>query len=136
MKGYKLIYRQIRYSFSIWISFEGVLAAVISRFKHRYALKKVKVKVKTEICTKHSVAKWAGWKAICYYETWSDATQNKSKNLQQEFCINLHSRKNSLVFEYILIINYSYSYLVVFSDRMIFVFGGNFLTNSIRNCIR
>ena len=42
------------------------------------------------------------------------------------------------IFEYIRITYYSYSYSVIFSDRIIFVFvfGGNFLTNSIRIRIR
>ena len=53
---------------------------------------------------------------------------------KEQFYIRIYSN----VFECIRIINYSYSYSVIFSDRIIFVFvfGGNFLTNNIRIRIR
>ena len=56
LEGDSCTNRQIRYSVSIGISLEDVLAVVISRFQHRYALKKSKSKQKY-ICTERSVAK-------------------------------------------------------------------------------
>ena len=57
-------------------------------------------------------------------------TLHKSPLEKEQFYIRIYSN----IFECIRIINYSYSYSVIFSDRIIFVFvfGGNFSTNNIR----
>ena len=64
--------------------------------------------IRQKISTEYEYEYYSVWKyhririrIISYYQTWSGATQHKSKNSKLKFCINIHLRKNIL--EYIRI---------------------------------
>ena len=129
-------YRQIRYSVSIGISLEDVLAVVISRFQHSSHWK-------SQSQNRNTYVQNVLWQNELdekqYVITRNEVVQHniRARIWNYNFAkISIWERIvwYSNTFEYVRIINYSYSYSVIFSDRIIFVFvfGGKFSTNNIR----
>ena len=128
-------YSQIRYSVSIGISLEDVLAVVISRFQHSSHWK-------SQSQNRNTYVQNVLWQNELdekqYVITRNEVVQHniRARIWNYNFAkISIWERIvwYSNTFEYIRIINYSYSYSVIFSDRIIFVFvfGQLFSSNRI-----